>query len=125
MSTFATIDEAWGAQNAFSFPITRSPERRATDFTPSNTFGSIGGGETIAEVAKVASLRDVDREQYIRQYTAAVFKRRGARGLCRLLGAKTCRSIRNAYLLDFTRDEILILVLVVLVGVLAYRLMHK
>lgn len=80
------------------------------------------GGDSIAGMAKVASMTEVDRDAYIRRYLAQVYRDKGVRGLCGLIGTKGCMKIRNAYLFDFSRDEVLIAILVVLVVVLAFRL---
>jgi hypothetical protein len=83
------------------------------------------GGDSIAGISKVESMSEVERDAFVRQYIASVYRRNGVRGVCKLVGGKACKKIRDAYLFDFSRDEILIAILVVLVVVLAIRLHAK
>ena len=119
-SSFALLSEAWGTQDSpYVLPVSRSPAQMA-----GNTSFVIGG-ESVAEASKVSSMTEVERDAYVRKYVGEVYKKKGVEGVCRLVGARTCRDIRNAYLFDFSRDEVLISILSVLVLVLAFRLMSK
>jgi hypothetical protein len=119
-SSFALLSEAWGTpESPYILPVSRPPAQMAGNAS------FVVGGESVANVSKVSSMSEVDRDAYVRQYIAEVHKKKGARGVCRLVGMKTCRDIRNAYLFDFSRDEVLISILSVLVLVLAIRLMSK
>lgn len=120
MSSFATLSEAWGMPES---PYVQPVERSRAQMTGNTSF--VLGGESIAGISKVESMSEVERDAFVRQYLAGVYRRSGVRGVCKLAGPKICKKIRDAYLFDFSRDEILIAILVVLVVVLAFRLNAK
>lgn len=66
-------------------------------------------------------MQDPDTELFVRSFMTKLFRERGVAGVCRILGSRMCRSIRNRYLLKLNSDDMLALLLLVLVGTLLMR----
>lgn len=65
--------------------------------------------------------RDAETDLYVKNYVTDLFRDRGVAGVCRLLGSRICRSIRNRYMLKLNSDDVLVILLLVLVGAFAMR----
>ena len=118
MSQFASISEAWG-QPSWATAVPSSTPRQwgvetaapvNIDTTPSFISGK-----------SVSVARDAETDLYVKNYVTDLFRDRGVAGVCRLLGSRICRSIRNRYMLKLNSDDVLVILLLVLVGAFAMR----
>jgi hypothetical protein len=119
MTSFASIDEAWGPPQ-YGYNITQRP---AGGPAPANgpakeSFSSMDGNRE--EYRRSSSYSDKRRE--VRDYLRMVYITEGVDGLCRLLDRRARRDIRNSCLLDVGRDEIVILFLVAIIAYLSFKL---
>lgn len=119
MSQFASISEAWG-QPSWSTAIPSSTPRQwgTETVAPVNagTSPSISGRDVVVS-------RAAETDLYVKNYMSSLFRERGVAGVCRILGARICRSIRNRYMLKLNSDDVLVILLLVLAGAFAMRVL--
>ena len=119
MSQFASISEAWGQPSwATASPSATPRQWGAETATPVNagTSPSVSGKE-------IAAIRGAETDLYVKNYMASLYRDRGVAGVCRILGARACRSIRNRYMLKLNSDDVLLLLLLALAGAFAMRVL--
>lgn len=113
---FASISDAWGTGSleTRSLPPGYQTSPAVTRNAPFNawTDGTV----------PAATLSDSQRFQQVKFYVNQLVKQKGIRGVAKLLGARTCRKIRNMYLLKPSPDDLLHVLLFALVATLVYRL---
>lgn len=117
MSQFASISEAWGQPSwATASPSATPRQWGAETASPVNEGipSSVSGKEIVA-------IRGAETDLYVKNYMASVYREKGVAGVCRILGARVCRSIRNRYMLKLNSDDVLVLLLLVLAGAFAMR----
>ena len=117
---YASIAEAWGTDSLET--RTQPPSQQTSASVTRN--GPYQGWISTPGV-DVAALGDAQRAQFVRAYLRELMRRRGTGAVARLLGPRACRKIRDIYLLRWSTDDTLHVILAGLVAALAYRLATK
>jgi hypothetical protein len=119
MTSFASIDEAWGPPQ-YGYNITQRPSGGPAPANGPVKESFSGAERDYEEPRRSSSYSDKRRE--VRDYLRRVYAMEGAEGLCRLLDRRACREIRNSCLLDVGRDEVIILFLIAIIAYLSFKL---
>jgi hypothetical protein len=120
MTTFASIEEAWGHNPNF-YDITQRP---ASGPAPANAPAFKESFASSDDETRAFSdpRRSFDMRRIAKEYLRRVYASEGVEGLCRLLDRRARREIRNASLFDLGRDDLLIVFLVAVVAYLSFKL---
>lgn len=120
-SHFATIEEAWGGSAPWTLPPGPNAVVSAVSRNLANAPWMLGG-DTLANDAKLQTVAThADRYRFVQGYVARLYATSGVAGVCRLLGQRICRAVRNRYLLKLDAHDVLVLLLVALAGTLLLR----
>lgn len=119
MTSYASIDEAWGAPK-FGYDITRRPSNG-----PAPANGPVKESFEGGDFEHGASRSKIDRRREVREYLRVVYAEEGVEGVCRLLDRRIRRDVRNRCLLDLDRDDVVILFLLAVIAYLGFKLAAK